>query len=225
VFSLGANTKKLSMAGLNDVNCNEYANAYMSKLSIKGAVNANWTLDYSIIGVTAQDRDATSDFPSVTASTAPFTFHEASGTGYVRLGDTADVLAAGDNIDIEDFNLDIITGFDEQMCNSRGILTPTFGMVQPSCSGSFKISRHSADTILGFRDNHTPVQMSVYIYKSATATILIEIPYMVLKASLTDDDVVKIAADMSIGRNGIGTSYLNAYMTFTSPVRITVVNS
>lgn len=227
VYTLGTNSKKLSLCALNDINAIRYANVYVKKIKLSSSVNNLWKLDYDVLGVTAQDRVATSNFPTVTAPDDPFTFHETGGTtGYVRLGNTADALAAGDNINIEDFSLEINTGFDAQYCNvGLATLTPAFGMVEASCSGSFKVARHDADTLLAWQDAHTALQMAIYIYKSATDNILIEIPRLVIKVDLTDDDIAKQSVEMMIGRNGVGTSYKNANMAFTSPVRITTDNS
>jgi hypothetical protein len=227
VFTLGSNSKKLSLCGLNDANAVKYANVYIKTLKISAAAAGLWNMSYEIVGVTAQDRAATGTFPaSPTAPGDPFTFHEAGGTGYVRIGDATDALSSSDEINIEDFNLDITCGFDEQYCNEgTGTLTPIFGQVEPVVSGSFTVARHDSDTYLDWVDAHTPLQMTVYAYKSAAATMLIEIPRFIIKVDMSDDSLTKQNVSMMIGRNGTGSSYKNTNMSFTSPVRITIVNS
>jgi len=227
VFTLGTNAKKLSLVGIDDVKENQYANCFVSKLSIAGATGGLWLFNVDVVNETAESRNALGTFPSNTAYDEPFTFHEAGGVnGYVRVGDADDALAAGDNICIEDFSLEINNGFADQHSScSLGTLTPVFGMSPPSVSGSFKVARHESDQYQIWEDNHTPLQMCIYIYKDATATFKIEVPRFVISVGLSDEDVTRVDCEMKIGRNGVGTSYKNANMSFTSPVRITVINS
>lgn len=226
VYTLGSNSKKMSCCLYNGVNAVEYANVYVKRIRFSGAPNGLWQMDYDIIGVTAQDRDVIGNFPSVTDPGDPLSFHEAGGTGYFRVGDDGDALAGGDEINIESFELEITCGFDEQYCNEGvSTLTPIFGMVQPEVTGSFVIARHDADTFQDFEDNHTALQAELYIYGSATDNIKIQIPRFPIKCEVTDDDVAKQNIEMLIGRNGIGSTYQNSNMSFTSPVRVTVVNS
>jgi len=63
------------------------------------------------------------------------------------------------------------------------------------------------------------------IYKSATQSILIEIPNFIIDVDLSDDDLVKQDVTVKIGRNGVGAAYVNSFMAFNSPIRFTVVNS
>jgi hypothetical protein len=225
--SATANVKKLSMAGLDSVKSNQYANVYVTRLSISGSENQILTMDVDLVGVTAEDRQAVGNQPSASGYDAdPFVFHELGGTnGYVRLGDASNALASGDNINIESFDLEIVTGFDEQGYNNLGTLTPVFGMVPPSVSGSLVISRHDTDQYQTWAEARTPLQLALYAYKSATATLLIEIPRLIVKPEITDEDTPKINLELMIGRNGIGTNYANGNMEFNSPIRVTVIDS
>ena len=228
VFSLGSNTKKLSICTLDSVNANQYANAYIKRLALSSSVNSVWQADMDFVHETAESRVATSNFPAApTAYEEPFTFHEAGGTnGYIRIGDAVDALDSGDNVCFEDLNLELNNGFDNQFTNcGLGTLTPLFGMAVPACTGSFTVARHDTDNYLDWQDAHTPLQMEILIYKSATAQLKIEIPRFVIKATPTDDDITKIDVEMLIGRNGTGTSYKNTNMAFTSPIRITLTNA
>ena len=227
VFTLGSNVKKMSMCCLNSANAVELANVYPKTFNINGTSAGLIKLETEVIAETAQVRDAVGNYPAApTAFGTPFTFHEAGGTGYVRVGNQDDALSSSDDICIEEFSLEITTGFDEQYCNEgTDTLTPVFGMVPPTVSGSFRIARHDSDTFQDFEDAHTPLQMSIYVYKSATETMLIEIPNFVISCEITDDDIAKQNITMMIGRNGLGTSYSNSNMSLTSPVRITIVNS
>jgi hypothetical protein len=98
-------------------------------------------------------------------------------------------------------------------------------MVPPGFEGSVKLARHEADTFLAWKDAHTSLQAELYIYSSATATVKIQIPNLKLKVNLTDDDATQQDCSLEIGRNGLGSNYTNSNMAFTSPARITVVNS
>ena len=220
------NAKKLSVCTLNEANANQYANVYVKSLSIKSTAGEKFMVDFDLVGVTAENRVVVGSFPSAPTSPGDFmVHHHAGGTGYFRVGDHTDALAAGDNQEFDDFELNMECGFDEQFVNSQTTLTPIFAMTPPGFSGSFKLGRHTADTFLDFRDNDTALQAELYIYLDATNTIKIEIPNFKINIDLTDDDVVQQNIEMLIGRNGLGTSYTNSNMAFVSPVRITVVNS
>ena len=228
VFTLGSNTKKSSICTLDDVTANQYASAFLRRLALSSGVNSVWQFDADFVHETAVSRLATSNFPAAPAAyEEPFTFHEAGGVnGYIRIGDADDALAAGDNVCFEDMNLELMNGFNNQFTNcGLGTLTPLFGMEVPTATGSFTVARHDTDQYLDWQDAHTPLQMAILIYKDATAQLLIEIPRFVIKATPTDDDITKIDVEMTIGRNGTGTSYKNANMAFTSPIRITLTNA
>lgn len=220
------NTKKLSVVTLDSVNCYQYANVYMKSLSIKGSAGGKFTVDVEFIGGTAESRQATSAYPaSPTEIGSFFVFNHIGGSGHFRIANHDGILDAFDTIFIDDFELNMDCGFDEQFASSKTTLTPIFGMTPPSFSGSFKTPRHEDNTFLDFRDNFTSLQASLYLYLDATHTILIEIPNFKIDANVTDDDLSQQSITMMIGRNGLGTSYANTNMEFTSPVRITVVNS
>ena len=227
VFTLGGNAKKMSLCMLDSVNAVKYANMFLGSLTLSGSANQKLMLSADLIGASIEDRAATSAYPSDTPYDLPFVFQEMGGSnGYVRVGDASDALVA-DNIKIEDFSIQIGSSFGEQFTNDgRGIETPVFGQEGfPEISGSFTVASHTTDQWLQWEEDHTPLQMALLAYKDATATVLIEIPRFVATVELTDDDKTKVKVDMKIGRNGTGTSYRNATMAFTSPVRVTVVNS
>mgnify|MGYP003564665610 CR=1 FL=1 len=220
------NAKKLSVCTLDSVAAYQYANVYVKSLSIKGSAGGKWSVECDLVGVTAESRQAVGSFPgSVTNPNQFMIFTNCGGTGYFRVGNHADALASGDNLEIDDFELNMECGFDEQFANSQTTLTPTFAMTAPGFDGSFRIARHEDNTFLDFRDNDTALQAELYIYLNATNTIKIEIPNFKIDNNLTDEEIIQQGVDMMIGRNGLGTSYTNSNMAFVSPVRITVVNS
>lgn len=233
VYTLGNNTKKLSICALDSVNANKYANVYLRKLAFGSKAGEKLMLTADIIGKTAQDRAATSAFPVAAGFGVPFVHQEFGGTnGFIRVGDAADALTSGDDQVIEELTWAVDNAFGEAFANendagdARGILTPLFGQEGwPTVEGSFVVARHDSDQWLQWAEDHTPLQMSAYCYKNATATVRIEIPRFVVQAEVTDDDVTKINVTMHIGRNGTGTSYANANMAFTSPIRVTLVNT
>jgi hypothetical protein len=220
-----ANTSKLSLARKDSVSYKKYANVYPKSLKISGAPGGIITANLDLIGVTPEVRAALSGWPTTENVAEPFTFHEMSGSGYFRVGDQVDALAAGDNLKIEEFSFDIITGYDSQQYNAYEILTPEMGQVPPSIEGSFKISTHDVDTFIDFRDNMTKLQLSLLLYKTATNQLSIVIPNFIIDTELTDDELVRQGITMKIGRNGVGTSYVNSNYSFTSPIKITIVNS
>lgn len=227
VFSCNGatNVKKLSVCTLDSVNAKQFANVYVKSLSIKGAASGKFTVDYELIGVTAENRVATNSYPaSPTAIGTFFVFNHGGGNGYFRVGDHSDALAEGDNQSIDNFEIAMECGFDEQYTNNQTTLIPIFGMTPPKFTGNFKIARHEDNTYLTWRDNFTSLQATLYLYLDATHTIKIEIPNFKVNVDISDDDLPQQSIEMLIGRNGLGTSYANANMAFTSPVRITVVN-
>lgn len=227
VFSCNGttNTKKLSIVTLDSVNCYQYANVYVKSLSIKGSAGGKFTVDVEFIGVTAESRQAVGEYPaSPTEIGTFFVFNHAGGSGYFRVGDQVDALAIGDNVLIDDFEISMDCGFDEQFASSQQTLIPIFGMTPPQFTGSFKVARHEDNTFLDWRDNFTSLQAALYLYLDATHTILIEIPNFKIDTNISDDDLPQQSISMMIGRNGLGAAYANSNMAFTSPVRITVVN-
>jgi hypothetical protein len=228
VFTLGANSKKLSLCQKTSQHAIRYANVYVKSLMFNSAAAGFLSATADLIGVTAQDRSAVGNFPaSPTAPARPFLHHELRGTGFFRVGDHTDALAAGDAVEITDFSFGLSsTGFDEQFVNaSLGTATPAFGMVPPKCEASFTVSRFSADTFLAWADADTPLQLDAYFYKSATRVFRVEIPNFKALVDVSDDDLTTLKVTAQIGRNGLGASYTNGNMLFNSPIRITVINS
>lgn len=219
------NTKKYSVARKDGVSYKQYANVYAKSLKLLGSVDSLISAELDLIGVTPEVRAALSGWPASTGPGEAFSFHEMSGSGYFRVGDQADALAAGDNLRIEDFSFDIVTGYDAQHYNSYSILTPQYGQVRPDVQGSFKISEHDVDTFIAFRDNMTKLQLKTCIYKTSTAQIIITIPNFIIDVELSDDDLVRQGVTMKIGRNGIGTSYVNTNITNVSPIIFQIINS
>lgn len=229
VFTFSNHSKKLSVCSLNSISANKYANAYLKNFKISSSVNNLVKLGYEFFGTTKVDRAATSAFPATpTAPYDPFTFHEMGGTyGYFRVGDAADALSASDDQSIEDFSIEVSGGFDEQYDNDneRLSLIPVYGMIPFSISGSFKLSRFSSTQFLTWSDELTPLQISLRIAKSASKYIQIDIPRLIVSAELSEDDLTRVTCNMTIARNGTGTTYKNTNMSFTSPLRITIANS
>jgi hypothetical protein len=231
----GSHNVNMSIAELNAINCVQYTSCYSKALKLSGSKGGLIKVDADIFSIRIQNRGATSTYPAPTVSAGvPMSFHELGGAnGYVRLGDQADVLAAGDDIKIESFNIDIVSGFDESYANENDVgtpealasLIPVWGMVPPSVKCSFKIPRYSLEQYQTWQAANTPLQLEFYAYKSATSTVKIQIPNLVIKAALESGELTTVNVECMIGRNGVSTSYTNAYMTFNSPIKFTVVNS
>ena len=104
-----------------------------------------------------------------------FVHNDFSSGGYFRVGDHADALSSGDNQQIEEFSITMTSGFDTQYANQQLSLTPVYGMVSLEVTGSFKISRYSADTFLDWRDAATPLQLDALLSYGSNS-LQIEIP-------------------------------------------------
>jgi hypothetical protein len=233
-FFNGSHTLKLSVAELNDIGSVLYTSAYIKSLKLSGAKGGFIKGSMDLFSTFAQNRGVVGSFPSAAAYGIPFTFHEAGGTnGYFRIGDQGNALDSGDDVLIESFDIDIATGFDESYANENdastpdaiGSLTPKWGMVPPSVKFNFKIPRYLVNTLLDFQDASTLLQAELRIYKSATAIILVKFTNLKIKVDLTSDDLTAINVECTLGRNGIGTSYINANMAYNSPIHFTVTNS
>ena len=227
VYTLGDNAKKLSVAALDGVSCNQYANVYVKSLQLEGSSSSIIKATANLIGATAQVRAARSAFPVALPYSEPFTMHHAGGTGYIRIGDASDALQASDEIKIDSFSLNFDNMFDNQYTNEGlGTLTPLFGQGGfMDVGGSLTVARHETDQFQQWAEDFTPLQLEIYLYRSATESIKIQVPRFIITAEPTDDDLAKISINMNIGRNGSGTSYKNANMAFVSPIAITLVNS
>lgn len=225
VFEFGtSNTKKLSLCSLCSVNAVQYSNVYPKSFKISGSSAGLIKAEVELFAVDVQARVAVGSFPaSPTPPSDPFSFHEAGNLGYFRLGDSADALSSSDNMKIEEFNIDITVGHDEQFTND-GIrtLTPEWGMVVPSISGSFKLARYQDNIVEDWEDAQTPLQLEMLFYKDVSNTLKIQVPRFIINSELTDDDLTKQNVTMQIGRNGVTESYKNNNMAFASPIRITV---
>lgn len=221
------NVSKLSFGKLDGVSYRQHANVYIKSLKISGSSGQNIKCDMELVSSSGEVRAARATFPAMASFTypeKPFTFHEMSGTsGYFRIGDQADVLSASDNLNIEEFSFEIVAGFDLDFASENTPLTPVFGMVPPSVSGSFKIPRHTAETFMDWRDAFTPLQLELNLNKAAR-NFKLQIPNFTIDANLSDDDIAKQDVEISAGRNGIGTALANEFMDEgkNSPIIITL---
>jgi hypothetical protein len=235
VFDFTSHSNKLSIAELNSVNCIQYTSCYVKSLKLSGSKGGLVKVDVDIFSVAAQNRTTVGSFPTPTVSAgSPISFHEMGGAnGYFRIGDQANALDSGDNIKIESFDLEIVSGFDESYANENdvstpdalGSLIPIWGMVQPGVKLSFKIPRYNLEQYQTWQDANTQLQLVMYLYKSATSTVLIKVPNFVIKAALESGDLTTVNVECMIGRNGVSTSYINTYMPDTSPIRFYIINS
>jgi hypothetical protein len=128
---------------------------------------------------------------------------------------------------LENITETINWSFADSFCNAVGSQTQLSGSGgRPTVEFGFTISRHTADTFKSWRDNFTHLQAEILYYESATNQCLIQIPNFIIEtAPNTEDDINKETVTTKVARNGISTSYSNAYMTFNSPIKITVTNS
>lgn len=223
------NVKSMSFVMLDEVKTNKYAGVYLNSFMLESEAEGDLKVAADIIGWKAEVRDDTA-FPAM--STEPGTrlvHHHAcgSGTGYMRIGDQTDALAAGDNFTPESIAAGINWQFDHQYGNCQEPLIPLSGAAgRPEAVFNFTVPRHEADTLLGFRDNHTSLQAELLYYASASANLKIQIPNLVIESlEKSDDDVTKLNIACKVARNGIGSNYSNTNMSFNTPIQITVDNT
>lgn len=230
-----ANNETLSITDLNEVKLNKRAGCSVSQWTITSQPNKALSASLDILGFVAESR-ATPTWPgTITINPGTlFLHHHLRSTGYARIGDQADALAAGDAVGLEEVvfggNWNRKDDFDNTSQGSLQQLSGGGG--RPSASLSFKISRHDSslatqnDTVMGWRDAGTLLQMELYYYASATATLKVQIPnFRLSDADPTGDAISRIACKAGVGRNGIGASYVNSYMALNAPIRLTLVNS
>ena len=215
-YKYGTNAKKFSFVFSDGVKVYKYANVYPKSLKITSSAGNKVTGDLEVVASSNESR-TTDDFPEVDDYGDFFLHSDMSGDGFFRVGDQDNALALADNLHIEEFSLELTSGFDSQFANQRLSLTPIYAMTAIEVSGSFKVSRYGADTFLGWRDNGTKLQlMAKYVY--GNENLVIKIPNFIIQAELEDEDVIGQNITLLIGRNGYGTSYLNSNMEFISPI-------
>ena len=224
-YYLGNHNKKLSVCFYDGVKNTRYANVFIKSLKISGSTNSKLTGDMEVIGVTAEDRAGLETFPENVVPYGEFlNFQEMAGLGYFRIGETTLALAEGNNVDVEDLEIDVVTGFDEQFCNQRYSLEPVFGMTPPEVSGSFKVARYETDKFIDWKNDMTRLQAEFKIQKTPTEYLICRLPMSIIEVDLTDEDIIKQDISLTICRNGIGSSYKNTHMEFNSPINIEVTN-
>jgi hypothetical protein len=219
------NQISLSIAGLDSQKCYKYAGCYLKNLVIASNAGEKVTYSSEVVGWKAEVREAVGNFPSI--STNPdvdkrlLHYNAGETNGYIRIGDHADALAAGDNMLLESFEVEINNQFDNHFANAQGTLQPLSAQAgRPEVMFRGKIARHDADTFPTWRDALTKLQADIMIYRSATDILQIQIPNFVLsEVSITEDDVAGIEFVAQVGRNGIGASYENGNMAFNSAVK------
>ena len=224
-YIINDHAKKLSVCIFDGIKNNRYSNIYVKSLQISGSAEAKFTGTIEVIGMSAEDRADIATFPTAAPYGEFMHFHEMQGEGYFRVNTIESALTADDDICIEDFEVTINTGFEEQFANcSTYTLKPIFGMTAPSVEGNFKVARYTNDKFLEWLETLDRLQVEFRIQKSPTAVILGQIPMFILDTELTDDDITGQNITMTIGRNGIGAYYKNGNMEFNSPIRITVID-
>lgn len=233
VYSLPAdkNEKSLSLINLNAVKLDKYAGCYIKAIEFTSEAEGDLNCTPDIVGWKAEDRVS----PAMTSitdepTTAKRLVHRymAGTNGYFRIGDQDNALTSGDDTDIENLTWGINWNFDDQYDSSgQGTLQPLSGQGgRPTVTLSFKLARHTADTVLGWRDDRKLLQADAKYYGSATSILQVEFPnFIISEAAVTDDDVPGVDVVCMVARNGLGTNYTNTNMSFVTAVRASLTNS
>lgn len=220
-----SNNKSLSICGLDGVKTNKYTSCFLNNFAFKSEAEGGVMVSADVLSAIAETRDDT-DFPTINTTAGTRILHQhCASSGYFRIGDQSDALAAGDNrTDLKALNFGINWGFALDYANGQGALQPQ--SVAGEATLSFTIAEHTSDAFMAWRDARTVLQLSALYYLSATKTMLIEIPnFVITECVISGDDKAKQEVACAVARNGISTAYENANMTFNSPVRVTIVNS
>jgi hypothetical protein len=214
------NEISLSLCALDAVKTNKYAGVVINNFQIKSEAEKDLSYTCDLLSNVAETRDDTA-FPTINTSPgARFGHHMAGGaSGYIRIGDQADDLAAGDNQTIiKALTIGLNWNFKEDFVNAVGSLQPLSGICEPSLS--IELAEHSTDAFKAWRDAGTGLQLEAYWYIAATGTLKIQVPNFLIE-DIADKDGDKIGQTLKcrVGRNGTGTSYTNARMAFVSPIK------
>jgi len=231
VYSLPttANAEALSFCLLNGVKTNKYAGCFLNNFNFKSSAKEDAKITADILGYKAEGRDDTA-FPTTSISEGSRILHQqadsVNGSGYVRIGDQGNALAAGDNVAVKEIGFGINWGFDTDHYNSMESLIPLSGAAGvPEASFKLVLNRHDTDQYHAWRDAHTHLQAEIKYYVSATKSLLIQVPNFILRPKLSGDEIPSVDLDIIVGRNGIGTDYSNANMAFVTPIRVTHANA
>jgi hypothetical protein len=221
------NTKTLSLFALDAVKSNKYDGIRLNNAMLKSEAKGPLSFTADLLGET-ETRDATA-WPTMSVVQGTRLQHRhADGTGYIRIGNQDDALGAGDNMGLASWELGVNWNFAAQYDNqAQETLTPLSGAAgRPGCSFNFVVARHTADTFLAWRDNHTALQAEIYVYASATAALKIQIPnFVVPVVNVPDEDVAPINVEAMVARNGYDTTYSNTNFSFLSPIKAILTNS
>lgn len=222
---LTENSKSLSICALDAVKTNKEAGISLDNCKLASAAESDLKFSADISSPIAEVRDGTA-FPTVTYTPGTRFLHQHLGgaNGYFRIGDQADALASGDNINVKSVELGWKWNFDFDAVNSQQALQQQSG--QGEVSFKFQIPEHSADTYHAFRDARTKLQVEYLYYASATARLKIQIPNLIISDIAPSDDAkMRLDVTCMVGRNGLGSTYENGNMTFVNPLKITLTNA
>ena len=222
--TVARNLKSLSLCCLDGVKTVKKAGICVNNFKISSSAEGDLKASLDGVSSVAEVRDDTS-FPTPSIFPGVRLVHRhAEGTGYIRIGDQADALASGDNQKLTSFECTLNPNFILEAYNSQSKTAPVSCGMEAGLS--FTIAEHDADTFFVWRDNLTALQLKAYFYVSSAASLLIEIPnFIVSEVAVTEDDKAKQTVTCMVARNGIGSSYSNANMTFNAPIRYTIDNS
>lgn len=224
---LTKNIKSLAICGLDEVKTNKFGGVYCKKWDIKSSAGNNLELNMDVIGWTAELRDDTA-FPAMSVVPGLRLVHHNcanTGTGYQRIGDQANALDSGDNLDLEEISFGCDWGFLEEYGSGQGILQPL--STEAEASFTFKVARHLSDAFLAWRDAGTALQAEIYWYKSAAANMKLQVPnFMAESVTVSNDPAAKVEVTARVARNGhTSGTYSNANMAFNAPLKLIVDNT
>jgi len=228
VFTLPTdkNEKSLSLVALDEVKTNKYAGVVINNFIITSEAEQGLSFTGDLIANVAEVRDDTAFPAPATEPGTRITHSHAGGTnGYVRLAVHGAALDSGDNVAIiKSISYGLNWNFTEDFVNAVGSLQPRSAWCETTLD--IVLAEHATDDWKTWRDAVTKLQLEAYYYASATATLKMQVPNLIIEEiDEGDEDKPQITLKCRVGRNGTGVAYVNTDMAFVSPLRATVVNS
>lgn len=220
-----SNAKSFALCMLDGVKTNKYSGLVMNNVRFTSEAENKVKVAFDLLSPKVETRDDTA-FPTIaTYPSTEFLHQHLTGTGYFRIGDQADALAAGDNItNLKKFECSINWNHAIDPVNAQEQLSSQSAMCDVTLS--MQIAEHTADTWHAARDARTPLQLQAYWYASATAAFTIMIPnFIITDVAVSEDDKGRVDLTCAVGRNGLGTAYSNANMAFNTPIKFGLVNA
>jgi hypothetical protein len=216
--------KGLTIAIEKTVSVHEFAGVKVGAFTLSGSPSdgVRWTAD-----VFAQSRSLTSvtNTTAVLAALAeagdPMQFHDLT----LRIGDQANDLASGDDVEMENFSLAIGRNMIQKQVNSTTLLEARENGFQDGTL-TVQLPLYDSDQFLTWHASHTPLQASL-IATFGTFTKYVNLPNILVTSAnpvLSGPELVGYTVSFSVHNNAAGDN-ASTDMDFAEAIRIFELNS